>query len=959
MRIGKKFNKRSVQAFSAGLFISLFLLSSAQSAVAWTVQGYWKDRAHIEITKVEFDDGADNESLGYNLSDETSEIMKFAEDDGKDGNTELRRLTNKDSRGDYYDDDIANAEFFYKKAGCSELGNMIIDGESKEKLQDKPAYLVKDLQIISDYTGRKWFNECVRFADNSNMSGDGKAYFSIDNPDDLRNAWFKVIDNKTLERVDGRDGKFQVIEGKDTNFFYASTGARCDDGLYQRVILDANASGNVVGGKYETCQESGPFGGMFDIKIKDANNLSIVGTPAGPNNPPGTGEITENEPRCETGGLSWAICPVINALAEGSDLIFENFIKPALQTDSIDLDSQDDTNYIYQAWSNVRIYGNILLVIGMLVIVFGQSIGGGLIDAYTAKKVLPRILAAAIMINLSIYIVAILIDITNILGNGINTLLTGLITTQETGMINLKVDGGASILGIGAIAGAGSAVWLLGATLVQPFLLFVLLPLFLALVGVIVTLILRRGLIMLLIITAPIAFALYCLPNTEQYFKKWWDLLFKALLVYPIIGAVFGVANLLAVTINQANQTSNKAATAVAQLISIVVLVIPLFLIPYSFKLAGGLISSIHGTLTGIGKKAHEGVLGNANDPNSARNRSKRKMGERFTRRRERAYDAVGQAQMNKHVVGKRGLTRGLGLIGAGIGAGDLEARRSALNKQEGELRELKTNYGPDASVRALFATKQADGRWKSEVSGKEYAEQDVMKARSLYGKDLSAIQTAINYEVGKAGNDGEYQKFLDHSPVLMDSFKFNEDEVNSAMKGVGYNNASKRLDLKHTSFKKNDDGTWSRKLDVSKFTQDAAENFGSYPIANMKTSPIEALSHSFDAAKTAIDTGQLEGTLKDGRTYKFESQQEAQIAFDDVTSTAKTLDTRMRRGDFSQVGQTEDGQPLSAGASGGPGRVNDAIQNLVGKVLPHAPPAAPPSAPPPTSNHPNATGYM
>ncbi len=34
-----------------------------------------------------------------------------------------------------------------------------------------------------------------------------------------------------------------------------------------------------------------------------------------------------------------------------------------------------------------------------------------LIDAYTVKKVLPRLLAAAILINLSIYIVALLVDL--------------------------------------------------------------------------------------------------------------------------------------------------------------------------------------------------------------------------------------------------------------------------------------------------------------------------------------------------------------------------------------------------------------------------------------------------------------------------------------------------------------------------------------------------------------------
>jgi len=74
-------------------------------------------------------------------------------------------------------------------------------------------------------------------------------------------------------------------------------------------------------------------------------------------------------------------------------------------------------------WSSFRLYGDIVLVIALLVIVFGEAIGGGVIDAYTAKKVLPRILIAAILINLSIYIVAALEDIVNIVGSGLDSLI--------------------------------------------------------------------------------------------------------------------------------------------------------------------------------------------------------------------------------------------------------------------------------------------------------------------------------------------------------------------------------------------------------------------------------------------------------------------------------------------------------------------------------------------------------
>ena len=61
-------------------------------------------------------------------------------------------------------------------------------------------------------------------------------------------------------------------------------------------------------------------------------------------------------------------------------------------TDASSIDS-----ITYSVWSNFRIYGNIILVIAMLVIVLAETIGGGLIDAYTVRKMLPRILVTRIL----------------------------------------------------------------------------------------------------------------------------------------------------------------------------------------------------------------------------------------------------------------------------------------------------------------------------------------------------------------------------------------------------------------------------------------------------------------------------------------------------------------------------------------------------------------------------------
>ncbi|MBP7807620.1 hypothetical protein KA047_03945, partial [Candidatus Saccharibacteria bacterium] len=361
----------------------------------------------------------------------------------------------------------------------------------------------------------------------------------------------------------------------------------------------------------------------------------------------------------------------------------------------------DPSTDSFKVWSSFRVIGNIVLVIGMLVIVFGQSLGGGLIDAYTAKKILPRIIVAAILINLSVYFVAIAVDVSNIVGKGIQQLMFA--PFVASGMSNFSLSGtqiavgvtplaimGGLLAGAGAIsagasagAGIGAALVTLGTAIWPMIGLFVILPAILALIAVFATLILRRALILFLVIVSPIAFALYCLPNTEKYFKKWWELFFKALLVYPIIAVMFALADILALTLLSANGATNSNAVenGLAIVIAFVIQLIPLFVIPFSFKLAGGVIGNLYGTLSGFGKKSGEAIKGNPNDQNSVRNRFKRDFN---TKRLNAGLSAgmVGTA-LNPSLLTRAGRERGRArFVGARVQG--LEAERKAFEGSAG-----------------------------------------------------------------------------------------------------------------------------------------------------------------------------------------------------------------------------------------------------------------------------------
>ena len=323
----------------------------------------------------------------------------------------------------------------------------------------------------------------------------------------------------------------------------------------------------------------------------------------------GNNSTSGSNASCENGfGLAWILCSVISGLASFILNLYRSIIDPILKEPQSSMLLNVKQPY-FQVWSNFRIYGDIVLVIALLVIVFGESIGGGLIDAYSAKKILPRLLAAAILINISIYLVAIALDVTDILGSGIYSLFVAPFHAGNLAGLGLHLGGLGTLLGY-LITGAG-AIWI--STAGGGFLHFLFITVLgsgaLILFSTMITIIIRVALILGLLFVSPVAFALYCLPNTEQYFRKWWNLLFKALLVYPIVGAIFALSNITALTLS--NLPLTGLSKGFAQVLALFGLFTPLILIPFAFRFAGGAMGAIHDGIGGrISSSGFKGIAG-------------------------------------------------------------------------------------------------------------------------------------------------------------------------------------------------------------------------------------------------------------------------------------------------------------------------------------------------------------
>ena len=338
-------------------------------------------------------------------------------------------------------------------------------------------------------------------------------------------------------------------------------------------------------------------------------------------------QTSQSAPTCQTSfdPLTWLMCPIINTVAD-AETTLEKVVEQLLQTQPLYFSSTANcmattsTNTcnqmkfsaaLFSVWSTFRVYGNIVLVIALLVIVIGEAVGGGVFEAYNLRKVLPRILVAAILINLSIYIVAALEDIFNILGASMQTLIetpfkaaaasvmnctaaSG--STQITGMCIQPGAGTGAIFSLGLLALIGVAFSGVGIGVV----LMVVLSGLVAALGVLVTLMLREGILVFLLIASPIAFALYVMPNTEKYFKQWWSQLIKTLMVYPVVTVVFGMAYVTSIIMGD----FGLSPKALSQTFATLAMIAPLFLIPFAFRISGGVMASVSGAVSKLQRRA-------------------------------------------------------------------------------------------------------------------------------------------------------------------------------------------------------------------------------------------------------------------------------------------------------------------------------------------------------------------
>lgn len=301
------------------------------------------------------------------------------------------------------------------------------------------------------------------------------------------------------------------------------------------------------------------------------------------------------------GGLGWLICPVMTFVANINDAAYGAIsgfldIKPAILGDN------SNTSGAKQGWDFFRNIANAIFAVIFLWIIFSQISNVG-VSNYGIKKILPRLIIGALLVNLSYYLCQIFVDLSNILGHTLKDALEagagGIGTESEAAGWGSAIA--ATIVGVGGVA-AFAALAIGIPTLAAGFL---------AIMTVFIILVVRQAGIILLISMSPMAFAAWLLPNTEDLFKKWLKMFRGLLLVFPIISLLYGAGKLAGAVLASSATVDPNNPDETLHLVALAATTMPLIATPFVLQNSLSSLGSI-GAKIGKLSSAANGNLKNA-----------------------------------------------------------------------------------------------------------------------------------------------------------------------------------------------------------------------------------------------------------------------------------------------------------------------------------------------------------
>ena len=426
----------------------------------------------------------------------------------------------------------------------------------------------------------------------------------------------------------------------------------------------------------------------------------------------GNGE-EEGKNSCGVDGIGWLVCPLMSFAGSLGDASY-SAISYFLSIDKGIFEDQSNGG-LEQAWKFFRDIANAVFAVIFLWIIFSQISNVG-VSNYGIKKILPRLIIGALLVNLSFYLCKLAVDLSNILGFSLKGVLEGAasgVSTQsaEVGTFNTLIVGGLALAGVGLFIFLAVSI---------PTIMALLL----ALLVVLVILIVRQAAVILLIAISPLAFAAWLLPNTENLFKKWVSILRGLLIVFPVISLLYGAGKLAGAVLAAVGTNDPNNPKETMQVAALAASILPLGATPFVLKSSLNSLGSFAGKLGGLSGLANKklgSTIANKSRINDVKNAWKSRSARKLAERRS-GNTKWGRTASNLRKKGNPIFMRGLGVamnpaaaldnswvgqkIGLSSGAG---AAQEAYDKAAMEKAERAITYQYNGDAEEALKDKKAD----------------------------------------------------------------------------------------------------------------------------------------------------------------------------------------------------------------------------------------------------------
>ena len=436
---------------------------------------------------------------------------------------------------------------------------------------------------------------------------------------------------------------------------------------------------------------------------------------------------------CGVDGMGWLICPLMNFASNISDSAY-SAISQFLSIDPKIFKNGSTSGGLKQAWDFFRDIANAVFAVIFLWVIFSQISNVG-VSNYGIKKILPRLIIGALLVNLSFYLCQLAVDLSNILGFSLKGVLEGAASGIDT---QSAANGSFSTFVVGGLALAGAALFLFLAVSMPTIM-----ALLLALLVVLVILIVRQAAIILLIAVSPLAFAAWLLPNTENLFKKWISMFKGLLVVFPVVSLLYGAGKLAGAILAASATDDPNNPKETMQFAALAVSILPLGATPFVLKSSLNSLGSFAGKLGGLSNMANKrlggAVMGKSRIGDIKKGWQKRSA-------KWQANSRSGNTWLGRKADALRGsnsrLAKGAGII--------LSPRRTLDNSWAGRVTGLSEGAAHSQAV--------SDELFENEVKGQALA------LRGMTSGEIATIASTGKTSAGKKVSRSMYAAAIDQT---------------------------------------------------------------------------------------------------------------------------------------------------------------------------------------------------